>query len=199
MTDKFGRFTEDARQAFVDAQTEAWRLNHHYIGTEHLLLGLVKGESPILAQLQIDSAKLRSNVEFVCTKGESPVTERIQMTPRLITVIRLAIHESRLLGHHYISSMHLLLGLLREGEGMGAGFLEAAGITLDIASQAVLEYYAEDAKERAYALVTHASSLTLLELWIRKHDPELWEKIKEDSELLTLLSARLISQITPQE
>jgi ATP-dependent Clp protease ATP-binding subunit ClpC len=117
------------------AQEEAQRFNHNYIGTEHLLLGLVReGEgvaAKVLANLGVDLNKVRSAVEFIIGRGDRTVTGDIGLTPRAKKVIELSVDEARRLNHHYIGTEHLLLGLVREGEGIAAGVLESLGVSLD--------------------------------------------------------------------
>ena len=135
MADRFDKFTERARRVLTLAQEEAQRFNHNYIGTEHLLLGLVReGEgvaSKVLANLGVELNKVRSAVEFIIGRGDRPVTGEIGLTPRAKKVIELAVDEARRLGHHYIGTEHLLLGLVREGEGIAAGVLESLGVSLE--------------------------------------------------------------------
>jgi ATP-dependent Clp protease ATP-binding subunit ClpA len=131
----FDRFTERARKVLTLAQEEAQRFNHNYIGTEHLLLGLVReGEgvaAKVLSNLGIELTKVRSAVEFIIGRGERQVMGDIGLTPRAKKVIELAVDEARRLGHHYIGTEHLLLGLIREGEGIAAGVLESLGVNLE--------------------------------------------------------------------
>jgi ATP-dependent Clp protease ATP-binding subunit ClpC len=135
MADRFDKFTERARKVLQLAQEEAQRFNHNYIGTEHLLLGLVReGEgvaAKVLANLGVELNKVRSAVEFILGRGERTVTGDIGLTPRAKKVIELSVDEARRLNHHYIGTEHLLLGLVREGEGIAAGVLESLGVSLD--------------------------------------------------------------------
>jgi len=135
MTSRFEKFSERARQVLKLAQEEAQHFNHSYIGTEHILLGLVREEegvaAKVLANLGVGLSKVRSAVEYIIGRGERPGTGEIGLTPRAKRVIELAIDEARQLGHNYIGTEHLLLGLLREGEGVAAGVLDSLGITLD--------------------------------------------------------------------
>jgi ATP-dependent Clp protease ATP-binding subunit ClpC len=135
MADRFDKFTERARRVLTLAQEEALRFNHNYIGTEHLLLGLVReGEgvaAKVLANLGVELNKVRSAVEFIIGRGDRAVMGEIGLTPRAKKVIELAVDEARRLGHHYIGTEHLLLGLVREGEGIAAGVLESLGVSLD--------------------------------------------------------------------
>ena len=135
MSSRFEKFTERARKVLTLAQEEAQRFNHNYIGTEHILLGLVReGEgvaAKVLANLGVELEKVRSAVEFIIGRGERTVRGEIGLTPRAKRVIELAVDEARRLGHNYIGTEHLLLGLLREGEGVAAGVLESLGISLE--------------------------------------------------------------------
>ncbi len=136
MASRFEKFSERARKVLSLAQEEALRFNHNYIGTEHILLGLVRENegiaSRVLSNTNVDLQKARSAVEFIIGHGEKPVSsENIGLTPRAKKVIELAVDEARRMSHHYIGTEHLLIGLLREGEGVAAGVLESLGVTLD--------------------------------------------------------------------
>ncbi len=132
----FDKFTERARRVLQLAQEEAQRFNHNYIGTEHLLLGLVReGDgvaAKVLGNLGVELTKVRSAVEFIIGRGDRPTSaDNIGLTPRAKKVIELAVDEARRLNHHYIGTEHLLLGLVREGEGIAAGVLESLGVSLE--------------------------------------------------------------------
>jgi bifunctional DNase/RNase len=133
--DRFAKFTERAKKVLSLAQEEAQRFQHNYIGTEHLLLGLVReGEgvaAQVLRNLGVELNKVRSAVEFTIGRGDRIVLGEIGLTPRVKKVIELAVDEARLLNHHYIGTEHLLLGLVREGEGIAAGVLESLGANLE--------------------------------------------------------------------
>jgi ATP-dependent Clp protease ATP-binding subunit ClpC len=133
--DRFDKFTERARKVLSLAQEEAQRFNHNYIGTEHLLLGLVReGDgvaAKVLSNLGVELNKVRSAVEFIIGRGDRIVLGDIGLTPRAKKVIELAVDEARRLNHHYIGTEHLLLGLVREGEGIAAGVLESLGVNLE--------------------------------------------------------------------
>src|SRR4030081_569599 len=122
MADRFDKFTERARKVLQLAQEEAQRFNHHYIGTEHLLLGLVReGEgvaAKVLSNLGMDLTKVRSTIEFIIGRGDRIVLGEIGLTPGAKKVIELAVDEAQLLNHHYIGIEHLLLGLIREEKGI---------------------------------------------------------------------------------
>src|SRR5229473_6712187 len=132
--DRFNKFTERARKVLHLAQEEAQRLKHNYIGTEHLLLGLIReGDgvaAKVLSNLGVDLDKARISVESILGRGNRVVIGEIGFTPRAKKVLELAVDEARRLHHHYLGTEHLLLGLLREGEGIGAGVLESFGLSL---------------------------------------------------------------------
>src|SRR5262245_24851493 len=133
--ERFDKFTERARKVLSLAQEEAQRFNHNYIGTEHLLLGLVReGDgvaAKVLSNLGVELNTVRSAVEFRIGRGDRIVLGDIGLTPRAKKVVELAVDEARRLNHHYIGTEHLLLGLVREGEGIAAGVLESLGVTLE--------------------------------------------------------------------
>ncbi len=135
MADRFDKFTERARRVLTLAQEEAQRFNHNYIGTEHLLLGLVReGDgvaAKVLSNLGVELNKVRSAVEFIIGRGDRTTSGEIGLTPRAKRVIELAVDEARRLNHSYIGTEHLLLGLVREGEGIAAGVLESLGVNLE--------------------------------------------------------------------
>ena len=135
MASRFEKFSERARRVLTLAQEEARQFNHSYIGTEHLLLGLVREEegvaAKVLVNLGADLSKIRSAVEFTMGRGEKPSGSEIGLTPRAKRVIELAIDEARHLGHSYIGTEHLLLGLLREGGGVAVSILDSFGINVE--------------------------------------------------------------------
>ena len=135
MGSRFEKFSERARRVLSLAQEEAQRFNHNYIGTEHILLGLVRETegvaARVLSSLAVDLSKVRSAVEFIIGRGEKPAQGEIGLTPRAKKVVELAVDEARRMNHTYIGTEHLLIGLLREGEGVAAGVLESLGVTLD--------------------------------------------------------------------
>jgi ATP-dependent Clp protease ATP-binding subunit ClpC len=133
--DRFDKFTERARRVLSLAQEEAQRFQHNYIGTEHLLLGLVReGEgvaAKVLLKLGVELEKVRDAVEYIIGRGDHVVLGEIGLTPRAKKVIELAVDEARRMNHHYIGTEHLLLGLVREGSGIAAGVLESLGVNLE--------------------------------------------------------------------
>ena len=131
MADNLDRFTKRARRVLTTAQEEARNLNHRFIGTEHILLGLVAEEGGVamrvLSELNITAEQVRRTVERTVGRGTRPATMQPSLTPRTKRVIELAVDEARKLGHHYIGTEHLLLGLVREGEGVAADILKRLG------------------------------------------------------------------------
>ena len=135
MPSRFEKFSERARRVLSLAQEEAQRFNHNYIGTEHMLLGLVRETEGVaalvLSNLNVELVKVRSAVEFIIGRGERPTPGEIGLTPRAKKVIELAVDEARRLNQTYIGTEHLLVGLMREGEGVAAGVLESLGVSLE--------------------------------------------------------------------
>src|SRR5258707_6889140 len=140
--DRFDKFTERARKVLRLAQEEAQRFQHNYIGTEHLLLGLVREDEGVAAKvlhnLGVDLQKVRSSVEDIIGRGDRIVLGEIGLTPRAKQVIELSVDEARRMNHHYIGKEHLLLGLIREGEGIAVGVLERLGVNLEQARRQTL-------------------------------------------------------------
>lgn len=139
----FERFTDRARKVMALANQEAQRFNHEYIGTEHILLGLVKEGSgvgaTVLKNLDVDIKKLRLEVEKLVKSGPDMVTMgKLPHTPRAKKVIEFAIEEARSLNHNYVGTEHLLLGLLRETEGIAAQVMMNLGLRLEDVRQEVL-------------------------------------------------------------
>jgi ATP-dependent Clp protease ATP-binding subunit ClpC len=130
----FERFTDRARRVVVYAQEEARLLNHNYIGTEHILLGLIhEGEgvaARALESLGISLEAVRVQVEEIIGRGETSPSDHIPFTPRAKKVLELSLREAKKLNHDYIGTEHILLGLLREGEGVGPQVLVKLGADL---------------------------------------------------------------------
>jgi ATP-dependent Clp protease ATP-binding subunit ClpC len=139
----FERFTDRARRVVVLAQDEARRLNHDYIGTEHILLGLVQEGEGVAAQalesLGIGLDAVRHQVEEVVGRGKEPPGGHIPFTPRAKKVLELSLREALQLGHDYIGTEHILLGLIREGEGVAAQVLANLGADLNLVRQQVIQ------------------------------------------------------------
>jgi ATP-dependent Clp protease ATP-binding subunit ClpA len=133
----FERFTERARQVVVLAQEEARRLGHDYIGTEHLLLGLLREQEGlavrVLESLDVTVEEVRTQVERVVGPGDEVATGEIPFTPRAKKVLELALREALSLGHEYIGAEHILLGLVRENEGVAARIL----LSLDVDAETI--------------------------------------------------------------
>ena len=144
----FEKFTDRARRVVVWAQEEARALNHDFIGTEHILLGLVgEGQgvaAKALESLGISLETVRQRVEGTVPPGQySRPSGHIPFTPRAKKVLELSLSEAKLLGHRYIGTEHILLGLLREGEGVAAQVLAALGADLDGVRERVIQLLAE--------------------------------------------------------
>ena len=139
----FERFTEKARKVVVKAQDEARYLKQNYIGTEHLLLGIIDENdgiaSKVLIEMGITIEEVRAAVKTVITEGSSESYEHIPFTPRAKKVLELSLREALQMGHNYIGTEHILLGLLREGEGVAARVLNSLGITLENVKETVKE------------------------------------------------------------
>src|SRR5438105_7447423 len=143
MSRMYERFTDRARKVMQLANQEAQRLKHEYIGTEHILLGLMKEGSGVAANvlknLDIDLRKIRLEIEKIVQLGPDVVAMgKLPQTPRAKKVIEYSIEEARNLNHNYIGTEHLLLGLLREREGLAAQVLESLGLNLQGVRQEVL-------------------------------------------------------------
>jgi hypothetical protein len=142
-TGMFERFTGQARRVMDLAQDEARMLNHHYIGTEHLLLGLIHEGEGVAAQalesLGVGLKTARQQVKEAVGRGQQAVPERIPLTPRAKKVLELSLREALQLGHHYIGTEHILLGLIREGDGGAARVLAGLGADLNRVRQQVLQ------------------------------------------------------------
>jgi len=200
MASRFEKFSERARRVLTSAQEEAQHLNHSYIDTEHILLGLVREEEGVAARVLINLGvglgKVRQAVEFVIGRGSKPTTGDTGLTPRAKRVIELAIDEARQLGHNYIGTEHLLLGLLREGEGIAASVLSSFGITLEqvrtettqILNQGVPRTRAARAASRTPALDQLGIDLTAAAR-AGKLDPVIG-RVKEIERIIQILSRR---------
>jgi ATP-dependent Clp protease ATP-binding subunit ClpC len=139
----FQRFTDRARRVMVLAQEEARALNHSYLGTEHLLLGLIHERDGVAARaLELSGISLdevRSDVGEIIGLGQTTPEPKIPFTPRAKKVLELSLREALQLGHNYIGTEHILLGLLREGKGVAAQVLERRGARLPAVRRQVLQ------------------------------------------------------------
>ena len=138
----FEQFSDRARQAVVQAQQEARRLDHNYIGTEHLLLGLIREGDGVAAKalelLGISLDAVRQQVEEIIGRGQQTLSGHFPFTPRAKRVLELSLREALQLGHKYIGTEHILLGLIREGEGVAAQVLVRLGCDLNRVRQEVI-------------------------------------------------------------
>ena len=146
----FDRFTDRAKKVMNLARQEAQRFNHEYLGTEHVLLGLVQEGSGVAAnvlkQMSVDLTKIRTEVENIVKTGPSMVTMgQLPFTPRAKKVLELSLEEASNLGHNYIGTEHLLLGLIKENEGIAAQVLMNLGVKLEEVREEVLDFLGADA------------------------------------------------------
>ncbi|MCY0887459.1 MAG: ATP-dependent Clp protease ATP-binding subunit [Alicyclobacillaceae bacterium] len=160
----YARFTERAQKVLALAQEEATRLHHPGVGTEHILLGLVREGEGIAAKalnsLGVSSDKVQAEVEKIIGQGQGP-TSGLTYTPRAKKVIELSIDEARKLNHTYVGTEHILLGLIREGEGVAARVLNNMGVGLNKARQQVLQLLGGDAAELGTDKESSAGTPTL--------------------------------------
>src|SRR5665647_2087012 len=202
----FERFTERARKVVVRAQDEARFLKQNYIGTEHLLLGLI-GEkegiaAKVLVSLNISLEDIKNAIRESVTEGTSEAYEHIPFTPRAKKVLELSLREALQMGHNYIGTEHILLGLLREGEGVAARVLSSFGVGLESVKEKIREllnkypFYPQD--ESANADKSQKRSLKTLSQYGRdltqlardgKLDPVIGRK-KEIERIMQILSRR---------
>ena len=161
MASRFDKFSERARRVLTLAQDEARRLNHNYIGTEHILLGLVREEdgvaAKVLVSMGVNLSKVTQAVEYIVGPGEKPSTTASGLTSRAKRVLELAIDEARQMGHSYIGTEHLLLGLLREGEGVAAKVLDSFSVNIERARAEVTRLFSQSS---ARARISRTSSRT---------------------------------------
>jgi ATP-dependent Clp protease ATP-binding subunit ClpC len=148
----FDRFTDRAKKVMNLARQEAQALNHEYLGTEHILLGLVQEgngvAANVLRQMNIDLTKIRTEVEKLVKSGPSMVQMgQLPFTPRAKKVLELSMEEASNLGHNYIGTEHLLLGLIKENEGIAAKVLTNLGVKLDEVREEVLEFLGAESSE----------------------------------------------------
>jgi ATP-dependent Clp protease ATP-binding subunit ClpC len=166
----FERFTERARKVVVKAQDEARFLKQNYIGTEHILLGLIDEKEGIAAkvfeELNVDFEDIREAIKDVVTEGTSESYEHIPFTPRAKKVLELSLREALQMGHNYIGTEHILLGLLREGEGVAARVLNSLGVTQDNVKEKVKELLAKQSyysqPEKSQSVRNQRKSLKML-------------------------------------
>lgn len=198
----FGRFTERAQRALIYAQEEARNLGHNYVGTEHLLLGLLKeGEgaaAQVLKGLGIDINEVREQVENLVGKGNYNFTEGFGYTPRTKRVMELSFYEARNLGHNYVGTEHLLLSLIREGEGVASRILKDSGVDLQNARDQIIKMLKEEGVEAHQPSSKKKSETPVLDQYGRdltymalegKLDPVIGRE-KEIERIIQILSRR---------
>lgn len=200
MASRFEKFTERARRVLTLAQEEAQHFSHSYIGTEHILLGLVREEEGVAARVLTNRgvvlSKVRSAVEFIIGRGEKSGSGEIGLSPRAKRVIELAIDEARHLGHNYIGTEHLLLGLLREGEGIAASVLDSFGVTLEQVRTEIVHVLSQSApRARPTRVTSRTPALDQLGIDLTaaaragKLDPVIG-RVKEIERVIQILSRR---------
>jgi ATP-dependent Clp protease ATP-binding subunit ClpC len=182
----FERFTDRARRVVVFAQDEARMLDHNYIGTEHILLGLIREGDGVAAKtlesFGISLDAVRQQVEEIIGRGRGPAPQgHIPFTPRAKKVLELSLREALDLGHTYIGTEHILLGLIREGDGVAAQVLVSMGVDLNHARQQVIQILAGRLGEESPAaaaeevrkrLASMAARLALIERKLGIPPPE---------------------------
>jgi excisionase family DNA binding protein len=165
--DRFERFTDPARRVLVAAQEEVERLQHHYLGTEHLLLGLLREEESVAAHvlrnLHVKPEAVRERVKLIVGKGDRLVAGEMGFTKRAKKVIELAVEEAQRLRQGYVGTEHLLLGLVREGEGVAAAALQQLGADLSSVRAETIEVLRKGAKASPPPPVPEQASSLLAE------------------------------------
>jgi ATP-dependent Clp protease ATP-binding subunit ClpC len=197
----FERFTDRARRVVVLAQDEARMLNHHYIATEHILLGLIREGEGIAAKtlesLGISLEAVRAQVEEIIGQGEQPPDDHIPFTPRAKKALELSMREALQLGHNYVGTEHILLGLIREGEGVAAQVLVKLGAGLNRVRQQVIQQLSASAASEESTTAARREELLdeRLELpdeELMAHDPfAVSDQIEEIRALLREIVERL--------
>jgi len=198
----FERFTDRARRVVVLAQEEARMLNHNYIGTEHILLGLIhEGEgvaAKALESLGISLEAVRQQVEEIIGQGQQAPSGHIPFTPRAKKVLELSLREALQLGHNYIGTEHILLGLIREGKGVAAQVLVKLGGNLDRVRQQVIALEQENPTTeelppaaRRRTVRTHTSGAAEAFAHAERESAVLAAKLEEILSRLDSISGRL--------
>ena len=162
MAGRFDKYTERARSVLTLAQEEAQRLNHNYIGTEHLLLGLVRERggvaAKVLSNLGLELTEVHSRVESIIGRDDEHTVDQVGLTTRAKKAIELAVDEARRLSHDYIGTEHLLIGLLREGEGIAASVLESLGANLERVRAETVRILSQDPSKADTGMETTAEA-----------------------------------------
>jgi ATP-dependent Clp protease ATP-binding subunit ClpA len=191
----FERFTNRARHVVVLAQEEARMLNHGYIGTEHILLGLIQEGQGVAAKalesLGISLETVREQVEETIGRGQDARPGHLPFTPRAKKVLQLALREALQLGHNYIGTEHILLGLIREDHGVAAQVLMGLGADLSAARQQVLELLAGRQSEDEPGTVRAAGRSSKAGRGKRKLWPEILERLGAMESRLSALEQRV--------
>ena len=185
----FERFTDRARRVVVLAQEEARMLNHNYVGTEHILLGLIhEGEgvaAKALESLGIGLGAVRQRVEEIIGQGKQAPSGHIPFTPRTKKVLELSLREALQLGHNYIGTEHILLGLIHEGEGVAAQVLVQLGADLDSVRRTVRSLLQRQESQREGGSFEMAARLRF------GPGAEIADALAEISDRLTAIEERL--------
>jgi ATP-dependent Clp protease ATP-binding subunit ClpC len=195
----YERFTDRARKVMQLANQEAQRFNHEFIGTEHILLGLVKEGSGVAAftlkNLGIDVRKVRLEVEkLVCSGDKEVQMGKLPQTPRAKQVVSFAIEEAQSLGHGYVGTEHLLLGLIREPEGVASTVLTNLGLSVQSIREATLAILSADEPKQAESEVARIERLAAADGDFRHHFDYLLERHKlTHGEAIAILSAASLS------
>jgi ATP-dependent Clp protease ATP-binding subunit ClpA len=178
----FERFTERAKKVLTLAQEEAERSHHSYIGTEHLLLGLLReGEglaAKVLDNLGVEIGKVRSTIESVLGRNERIIIQQIIPTSRVKKVIEISFEEARRMGHNDVGTEHLLLGLMIEGEGVAVHVLRDLGVQLDTVRDEIQRLLSDGVSESsASSLASSATPVNGDRVLVHDPDPphRLWE------------------------
>src|SRR5438270_9853256 len=157
------RFTERARRVVFFAQEEAGRLGENYVSTEHLLLGLVRENDSVAARildrLGVSLGRIRSEIERQVTRGDGRLGQDMQLTPRCKRVIDLAYDEARQLDNNYIGTEHILLGLIREEEGLAGKVLNKLGASLEKTREIVLDLQDSESTKDGATLLGHMRAM----------------------------------------
>ena len=187
----FERFTDRARRVVVLAQEEARLLDHNYIGTEHILLGLIHEGQGVAARalgaLGISLHATRQAVEEIIGRGAQAPSGHIPFTPRSKKVLELSLREALSLGSDYIGTEHILLALLREGDGVGAQILVGAGVSLSQVRQQIIELVHSQGEQEAPSAAATASHFASARLTVSAPPPTTDELVSR----LTSVAARL--------
>jgi ATP-dependent Clp protease ATP-binding subunit ClpC len=198
----FERFTDRARRVVVQAQQEAAQRGHNYIGTEHLLLGILHDADSVAAQalhaLNADSDVLREDVDTTIPRGDATPSGHIPFTPRAKKILELSLRECQALRHDYIGTEHILLALLREGDGVAAQVLTRNGVTYELARHEVTRLVPLGEPRRRTVWPHPAPA----EPSVRMSDPmqEILDQLRQISDRLNAIETRLgLADETPRD